>query len=297
MLAPGAGVVVGVDPDDDDPPPHAPRVRARTTRPAAAAGFLMLTVSVASSKNMSLAVMRWNGRAMPVDAVIFDWGGTLSVFVEAELVDAWRLVARHLAPDREDEVTEVLVAVEEEFWATTSTHQRSGRLAQLLAAATDCLGLDAAEALLEEAATRHLDAWTPHIRHDPDAGPTLRALREQGARVALLSNTHWPRPFHEHFLERDGLVDLIDARLYTSEMPFQKPHPSAFRAALDAVEVEEPARAVFVGDRPFDDISGAKGVGMKAVLRASSSVPGYDVEPDAVIAGLPELVDLVKRWG
>ncbi|MBV8297290.1 MAG: HAD family hydrolase [Acidimicrobiia bacterium] len=233
---------------------------------------------------------------MAVDAVIFDWGGTLSVFVEAELVDAWRLVARHLAPAREDEVTEVLVAVEEEFWATTSTHQQSGTLAQLLAAATSRLGLDAAEALLEEAATRHLDAWTPHIRHDPDARPTLLALRERGARIGLLSNTHWPRPFHEHFLERDGLAELIDARLYTSEMPFQKPHPSAFRAALDAVGVDDVSRGVFVGDRPFDDISGAKGVGLRAVLRAHGSVPGYEVEPDAVIERLPELLAVVARW-
>jgi len=231
-----------------------------------------------------------------VDAVIFDWGGTLSVFVEAELVDAWRLVARHLAPDREDEVTGVLVAVEEEFWATTSTHQQSGTLAQLLAAATSRLGLDAAEALLEEAATRHLDAWTPHIRHDPDARATLQALRERGARIGLLSNTHWPRPFHERFLERDGLAELIDARLYTSEMPFQKPHPSAFQAALGAAGVDDASRAVFVGDRPFDDISGAKGVGLRAVLRAHGSVPGYEVEPDAVIERLPELLAVVARW-
>jgi putative hydrolase of the HAD superfamily len=233
---------------------------------------------------------------MSLEAVVFDWGGTLSVFVEAELVDAWRLVARHLAPDREDEVTEVLVAVEEEFWATTATHQRSGTLPQLLAAASDRLGLDAAEALLEEAATRHLDAWTPHVSHDPDAVPTLEALRERGLRIGLLSNTHWPRTFHERFLERDGLVELIDARLYTSEMPFQKPHPSAFRAALDAVEVEDPSRAVFVGDRPFDDISGARAAGLRPVLRRNGLVPDYDVEPDAVIQRLPEVVDLVTRW-
>ena len=258
----------------------------------------MVTASAAEAEDLSawpLGLLRWNG-PVAIDAVVFDWGGTLSIFVEAELVDAWRLVARHLAPEREDEVTAVLVEVEEEFWATTSTHQRSATLAQLLAAATDRLGLDAAEALLEEAATRHLDAWTPHIRHDPDAAPTLRALRDDGLRVALLSNTHWPRTFHEHFLERDGLIDLIDARLYTSEMPFQKPHPSAFRTALDAAEVDDPAHAVFVGDRPFDDISGAKAVGLKAVLRANGSVPAYDVEPDAVIERLPEVLELVKRW-
>ena len=85
-------------------------------------------------------------------------------------------------------------------------------------------------------------------------------------------------------------------RLYTSEMPYQKPHPSAFRAALDAIDVEDPASAVFVGDRPFDDIFGAKAVGLHAVLRGNQSVPGYDVQPDAVIDSLPELVEVVARW-
>ena len=232
----------------------------------------------------------------PVEAVIFDWGGTLSVFVEAELVDAWRLVARHLAPDREDEVTERLLAVEEAFWSTTSTHQRSGTLADLLATAAADLELDVAEALLGEAALRHLDAWTPHVRHDPDAGPTLAELRQRGLRIALLSNTHWPRSFHERFLERDGLDQLIEARLYTSEMEFQKPHPAAFRAALGAVGVDDPGRAVFVGDRLLDDIHGARNVGMRTVWRENLLVPGYDVEPDAVITRLPELLELVDDW-
>jgi putative hydrolase of the HAD superfamily len=231
-----------------------------------------------------------------VRAVIFDWGGTLSEFVPAEMVDAWRLVARHLDPAREDEITARLIAVEAAFWETTATHQRSGTLADLLAAATRDLGIDAAEALLEEAAVRHLDAWTPHMRHDPEAAGVLRELREGGVVIGLLSNTHWPAPFHERFLERDGLAELLDVRLYTSAMEFQKPHPDAFRAVLDALSVSDPAQAVFVGDRPFDDIHGAKQVGMRAVLRRNPSVPAYDVEPDAVITRLTELPQLVFSW-
>lgn len=232
-----------------------------------------------------------------VAAVIFDWGGTLADFVPLELVDAWRLAARHLAPEREDELTERLVQVEAKFWETTSSHQRSGTLADLLTMAARELQLDVAEALLEEAAVRHLDAWTPHVRHDPDAVPVLTALRERDIKIGLLSNTHWPRNFHERFLERDNLVELIDARLYTSEMPYQKPHPSAFRSALEALEISRPATAVFVGDRPWDDISGAKGVGMRAVLRPNPVVPDDEVAlPDAVIATLPEVVDVVDRW-
>ncbi|HEX2119588.1 MAG TPA: HAD family hydrolase, partial [Acidimicrobiales bacterium] len=147
-----------------------------------------------------------------------------------------------------------------------------------------------------EAALRHLDAWTPHIRHDPDAVPTLTALRDRGLRIGLLSNTHWPRSFHERFLERDGLVEFIDARLYTSEMPFQKPHPSAFVTAAEALGVD-PERAVFVGDRPWDDISGAQAAGMRTVLRPNPIAPDIDgIEPDARIRSLPELVELVAAW-
>jgi putative hydrolase of the HAD superfamily len=233
---------------------------------------------------------------MTIEAVIFDWGGTLSEFVDAELVDAWRLAAHHIDPAREDEITARLVRVEAEFWATTSSHQRSATLAELLATAARELGLDVAEALLEEAALHHLDAWTPHIRHDPEAAGALAALRDEGLRIGMLSNTHWPRAFHEHFLERDGLVHLIDARLYTSEMPFQKPHPSAFLTAAEALGVA-PERAVFVGDRPWDDISGAKAAGMRTALRPNSVAPDIaGIEPDARIARLPELVTLVKAW-
>jgi len=231
-----------------------------------------------------------------IEAVIFDWGGTLSEFVDAELVDAWRLAARHLDPEHEDDLASRLIEVEADFWATTSSHQRSATLADLLGTAARELGLDVAEALLEEAAVRHLDAWTPHIRHDPDAAGALTALRAGGLRIGMLSNTHWPRPFHERFLERDGLVDLIDARLYTSEMTFQKPHPSAFLAAAEALDVE-PACAVFVGDRPWDDISGARSTGMRTVLRPNPVAPDIDgIEPDARIERLPELVELVRRW-
>jgi putative hydrolase of the HAD superfamily len=144
---------------------------------------------------------------------------------------------------------------------------------------------------------RHLDAWTGHVAHDPAAAPTLRALRERGLRIGLLSNTHWPRAFHERFLARDGLVELIDARLYTSEMPFQKPHPSAFEAALRALDVEQPEGAVFVGDRPWDDVVGARRTGLHTVLRRNRHVPAFDVEPDAVIDELPELIAVVDGWG
>ena len=100
---------------------------------------------------------------------------------------------------------------------------------------------------------------------------------------------------------RDGLADLIDAAVYTSEIEWTKPHPSAFRAALDAVGAADPQRCVFVGDRPWDDIHGARSVGMRAVLLPHSEIPDFQLgpvegEPDAVVQRLAELLPLVDAW-
>jgi putative hydrolase of the HAD superfamily len=79
-------------------------------------------------------------------------------------------------------------------------------------------------------------------------------------------------------------------------MPYMKPNAAAFRAALGAIGLEEGERAVFVGDRPLDDIHGAQQVGMRAVLRPNDLVMGYDVQPDATIRRLPELLPLLDGW-
>ena len=223
-----------------------------------------------------------------MEAAIFDWGGTLSVWADVDIEDMWRLAARHIAPDREDELLRRLIAVEDRSWQRTRTDRRSTRLSDLLAEASAEVGADVAEAVLEEAATHHLDTWTPHIRHHPAAAPTLRALRDRGLRIGLLSNTHWPRSFHEHFLERDGLAELIDARLYTSEMERVKPDRRAFEQALAALDARD---AVFIGDRLFDDVWGSQQAGMKAVWVRNEHTPSYEVQPDAVIGDLSELPD------
>lgn len=234
---------------------------------------------------------------MTVTAVVFDWGGTLSVFADVDLSDMWRLAARHLAPHHEDELCARLLAIEAASFARAKTDQRATALPQILSEASRALGLDVAEAVLEEAALHHLDSWTPHIVHDPDAVPALAALKRRGIKTALLSNTHWPRAFHEHFLARDGLDGYLDARLYTSEMTHMKPHRRAFEEALEAIDVDDPATAVFVGDRQFDDVWGAAQLGMRTVWRRNDLVERHAAaEPTATIDRLPELVTLVDGW-
>jgi putative hydrolase of the HAD superfamily len=230
-------------------------------------------------------------------AVVFDWGGTLTPFHVIDLADLWAVAARVLAPDRAGELTAALLAVEQEFWERVQRDRghASTTLDDVLDLAAERTGVRVEEAVRRRAVEAHLEAWTPHTLTDPQAAPLLGALRERGIRTGLLSNTHWPREWHERILERDGVLDLIDVRVYTSELRHTKPHAEAFRAVLDRLEVE-PHRAVMVGDRPFDDIAGARALGMRTVLLPNGFVPPAPIRPDATISQLSELLPVVDAW-
>jgi len=149
--------------------------------------------------------------------------------------------------------------------------------------------------------TAYREFWDPHTITDPDVPELLRRLRADGVRVGVLSNTVWPRAWHEEFFDRDGVLDLIDGAVYTSEVPWTKPAPEAFRAAMEAVGATDPTRCVFVGDRLFDDIWGAAQVGMRTILIPHSEIPteqlGHSVgRPDAVAHRLSEVYDIVAGW-
>jgi putative hydrolase of the HAD superfamily len=230
-----------------------------------------------------------------VKAVLFDWGGTLTAFHSVDLLDAWIVAAEVLAPDRVDEVAAALLDAEREVWSRTETTMRSATTSEVLATAGRAVGLPVDAVLHERAVASYLDRWTPTSAARPEARQALHKLRQRGLRTGLLSNTHWPRQQHEQWLARDGLLDLLDERIYTSDLDVVKPHPDAFAALLDAVAVQA-SDAVFVGDRLWDDIEGARRAGMRTIWVRNDDVPRYDVEPDAVVVGLAEVVGVIDGW-
>lgn len=224
---------------------------------------------------------------MPVQAVIFDWGGTLTPWHTIDPREAWVAVAGDdaAAADR-------LLAAELAIWARSRDEHRSGTVAEIFAVA----GVDPTPAMLDAFSVW----WEPHTIIDPQAPALFDALHDRGLRIGILSNTVWTRAEHERIFARDGMLDRIDGAVYTSDIAWTKPHPEAFRAALDAVGVSDPGAAIFVGDRPFDDIHGAKSVGMHAVLIPHSVIPDVQKGPvvgeaDAVIDQLSDLLAVVDR--
>ena len=231
-----------------------------------------------------------------LDAVIFDWGGTLTPWRTVDPHDAWRAYAGALHADdaaRAAEAARRLAEADLARWVGVRDEHRAFTIAEVLADAAadhDTAALDA-----------YRDFWVHATHTDPEAAPMLAALRDRGLRLGILSSTPWPAAWHEEWLRRDGVLHLFDACVWSSDLPWTKPHPDAFRAALAAVGVADPARAVYVGDRPYDDVSGAKAVGMRAVLVPHSDIPAHqqvpvDVTPDGVIQRLADLPELIAAW-
>jgi putative hydrolase of the HAD superfamily len=225
-----------------------------------------------------------------IDAVIFDWGGTLTRWHDIDFhAESLALAAAVTTTGHDPEESRAaLHEAGNAVWGRSRDHQQSATIADLF----DEAGLDHDPELL----TAYREFWEPHTRTDPEVRPLFEQLHADGIRVGVLSNTIWPRAWHVEFFERDGVYDLVDGDVYTSEIAWTKPSPHAFRAAMEAVGATDPARCVYVGDRLFDDVWGAQQAGMRAVHIPLSAIPATQVghsegRPDAVIHALSELPD------
>jgi putative hydrolase of the HAD superfamily len=230
-----------------------------------------------------------------IDAVIFDWGGTLTQWHDIDFhAESLALAQAVVDADHDIEVSrERLHRAGDAIWGRSRDHQQSSTVADLFAEA----GLDHDPELLAS----YYEFWEPHTTTDPEVGPLWGALRERGIKVGVLSNTIWPRAVHVGFFERDGVRHLIDGDVYTSEIAWTKPSPRAFGAAMDAVGATDPGRCVYVGDRLFDDIWGAHNAGLRAIHIPHSAIPPNQVghtegEPDAVAHTLADVVGIVDAW-
>ena len=137
----------------------------------------------------------------------------------------------------------------------------------VMAAAYEGVGLTAHDARRFARAARahyvdHRHGWALF----DDTLEVLGALRDEGWRHAVLSN-HVPElPQLAAGLGLDGLLEAIHS---SALIGYDKPHPGAFAAALDAAG--RPSTVWMVGDNPVADVGGAQALGIPAVLVRGSA--------------------------
>jgi putative hydrolase of the HAD superfamily len=140
------------------------------------------------------------------------------------------------------------------------------------------------------------DVWSSYYSLAASTHALLEALRGRGLKLAIVSNTASPQWLMEPVLERQGLIERVDAIVLSSGVGKRKPHPAIFERALDELGAA-PAESVFVGDRVEADVLGASRVGMRTVqalwFRADDAP--VEVEPDFRAFTQMDVLNVVDR--
>ncbi|MFY1670758.1 HAD family hydrolase [Plantactinospora sp. WMMB334] len=210
-------------------------------------------------------------RRRPVDAVLFDFHGTLA---QVEDPVAWVLAAAETCGTPLDRVRATALADRlvmagraggplpsrvpphlAEVWAERDLYAPAHRAAYVGLAATVDSGVEGlAEALYERLLVP--EGWLPYA----DAAATLHALRGAKVPVAVVSNVGFDiRPLFAAW----GLAELVDAFVLSYEVGRCKPDPAIFYRACGLLAVD-PERALMVGDTPAD--AGAVRAGCAALV-------------------------------
>ncbi|MBA3875960.1 MAG: hypothetical protein C0498_03340 [Anaerolinea sp.] len=213
----------------------------------------------------------WGARIGLVDAIVFDWDGTL--------VDT--------LPAITDANAEVLGSYGIAFDADAYRRAYSPDWQEMYLR----LGIDRAQ--MAEAGGRWLAAYRREMREVramPRVAEVLERLTEAGLAMGLV--TAGERTVVEDQLASTGLGRFLPVRVCGGDLPVMKPHPAPLRRALAELGLEEvPERTAYIGDAQ-DDMRmaravGAHGVGIVSMLGAHA---------DLLSAGASEVAESVAGW-
>lgn len=131
-----------------------------------------------------------------------------------------------------------------------------------------------------------------------DTHDVLEELHRREYKIGLVTNSIFPMWMRDVELEAYDLMRFLDARITSGDIGYLKPHPEIYERILKMLEVK-PEQAVFVGDRPTNDIAGANDVGLISVLMSPPHLERElnGVVPDYTISSLSELLPLLEKLG
>lgn len=138
----------------------------------------------------------------------------------------------------------------------------------------------------------------PGVQPFDDAHEVLAELKTRGYKIGLITNSYQPMWMRDIELEMFDMMKYFDARITSGDTRFMKPHPAIYWRMLGMLHLT-PEEAVFVGDRPENDIQGANMVGMISVHMNPPHVK-FDLNgiiPNYTITQLQQLLPILEQLG
>jgi HAD superfamily hydrolase (TIGR01509 family) len=210
-----------------------------------------------------------------IEAVVFDWDGTL--------VDS----KRALLASFQETTTEVLGApFPTERADVERIVQVRGQEAFAEIAAGDRSVYERIETVFHRVYVEQMETIEPF----PEVAETIERLRAAGHKIGVATSKSRARLDLE--AERTGLGELIDVSISGDEVELAKPDPESVREAIRRLEAG-PAATLFVGDGP-NDVRAARGAGAIAVGVSFGFHPDEvrAEAPDYLIDSFPELLEI-----
>ncbi len=127
----------------------------------------------------------------------------------------------------------------------------------------------------------------------PGVLETLAALREQGRRLAVVTNK--AEAFTLPLLERMGIAGHFDAVVSGDTLPVKKPDPAVLFHACRLLGVDA-GRTVMIGDSANDALA-ARGAGMPVLLVTygySEGMPVDSIDCDGLLSNAREALDRLQ---
>jgi putative hydrolase of the HAD superfamily len=141
-------------------------------------------------------------------------------------------------------------------------------------------------------AETHRAASRYRLQLYPGVEDTLKHLRPK-YHLAIISDGQTAYAVPE--LNAVGLFGYFDPVIVSGDFGYRKPDKRLFERALTAMKME-PSEVLFVGNDMYNDILGARTLGMKTVFFRSNQgqqeIRG--MEPDYIIYTFPELMNAVR---
>jgi len=225
--------------------------------------------------------------------VLFDYGRTLVTFryptedlltVLREFRPRIEQVLGVPAPEAETILDGVLLPLEE---YVGSMSEDEVEYMDVYREAWQHAGLRLPDDLLHEILDAEQRCWDRAVEVDGDAARVLGWLGERGIKRGVCSNAPFPPEMMRRQVRSNGIADLVDAIVFSSETGRRKPAPDLYLAALEAIGTA-PQQTLFVGDRVREDYEGPRAVGMRAVVVTAHA----EDEPRDGVPTIPSLAQL-----